>query len=241
MVHSGFYGAWTEIRTAVLTGVSSALAANPGYTVATTGHSLGGALAIIAGAYLRQQNAGNVVDVYSYGSPRVGNEAFATFATNQAGGSNYRVTHLDDPVPRLPGLFLGYRHTSPEYWLSDGAATQNAYQASDIRVCTGYANVACNAAQGGLDVAAHGHYFTTIGGCGPAAGGFRRDLLGLVPEEDAEGGSGDAEEDHSPLALQSMDSANVFPLDLSEPGLWEIVDAMAERDRIFAAGLNDRE
>ncbi len=90
-----------------------------------TGHSLGGAVATLAAAYLRA--AGNAVDLYTYGSPRVGNDAFANFVSAQA-GLEIRVTHLDDPVPRLPPLLFSYRHTSPEYWLYDGGATTTNYE-----------------------------------------------------------------------------------------------------------------
>jgi len=130
--------------------------------VVATGHSLGGAVATLAAAYLRA--AGNAVDLYTYGSPRVGNDAFANFVSAQA-GLEIRVTHLDDPVPRLPPLLFSYRHTSPEYWLYDGGATTTNYGVSDVKVCTGSANTACNAGTGGLDIDAHLYYLGPISGC----------------------------------------------------------------------------
>jgi triacylglycerol lipase len=45
----------------------------------------------------------------------VGNRATAKFISNQ--GSNFRVTHLDDPVPRIP-LEPFYHHIMPEYWIT---------------------------------------------------------------------------------------------------------------------------
>jgi hypothetical protein len=140
--------------------VSAAQAANPTYRLVVTGHSLGGAVATLATAYLRA--AGFPADLYTYGSPRVGNLALAEFVTNQA-GAEYRVTHTDDPVPRLPPISFNYRHVSPEYWVdegSDGVAT-----ASEITYCPGYSNVECNGGTTGLDVDAHLWYFQEVSGC----------------------------------------------------------------------------
>lgn len=97
-------------------------------------------------------------DVYTVGSPRVGNLAFAEFVTAQA-GDEYRATHYDDPVPRLPPIVLGYFHTSPEYWLEAGPATNIDYTIDEIAICTGYANTSCNAGTSGLDGDAHEYYF----------------------------------------------------------------------------------
>ncbi|KAH8887421.1 lipase [Thozetella sp. PMI_491] len=162
-VHTGFANAWTEVESAVLAAVKSATAAHPTFKVITTGHSLGGAVATLGGAYLRK--AGYSVDIYTFGSPRVGNDAFADFVTAQAGAEN-RVTHLNDLVPRLPPLVFGYRHTSPEYWLSDGTATTTSYGVDDIKVCTGNANTGCNGSNLLFDVTAHLYYFEEIAGCG---------------------------------------------------------------------------
>lgn len=101
-------------------------------------------------------------DIYTVGSPRVGNLDFAEFVTAQA-GAEYRATHYDDPVPRLPPIVLGYFHTSPEYWLEAGPATNTDYGVADIAVCLGYANTSCNAGTTGLDGDAHEYYFQYMG------------------------------------------------------------------------------
>jgi hypothetical protein len=134
-----------------------------------TGHSLGAAVATIAGAYLRKN--GFPCAIYTYGSPRVGNAAFANYVTAQSGGT-YRITHLDDPVPVLPSLDLGYHHTSPEYWLSDGTSTTVNYAVSDIKICTGISSTSCNAGQSGVssDFTAHDYYFEYITVCAPDFG-----------------------------------------------------------------------
>ncbi|KAK8136253.1 triacylglycerol lipase precursor [Apiospora sp. TS-2023a] len=171
LLHAGFAGAYKEIAAPLATALAAATKANPDYKIVFTGHSLGAAVATVAAAYERA--AGHAVDLYTYGSPRVGNRAFVDFVTKQA-GFEYRVTHLADPVPRLPPIFANYRHTSPEYWLSTGDANTIDYTAADIKVCDGYANIQCNAGQLGLDIDAHGNYFEKIATCGPDGTPFKK-------------------------------------------------------------------
>ncbi|KAF5009386.1 hypothetical protein FDECE_4399 [Fusarium decemcellulare] len=171
-VHTGFQNAWNEVASKAKAAISSALKSNPTYKVIATGHSLGGAVATIGAANLRA--GGTPVDIYTYGSPRVGNSELAAFISNQAGGE-YRVTHGRDPVPRLPPLVFGYRHTSPEYWLSGGASDQNDYAITSIKTCEGGANLACNGGTLGLDIVAHLHYFQGTSDCNPGGIEWKRD------------------------------------------------------------------
>ncbi|EFQ29729.1 lipase [Colletotrichum graminicola] len=170
-VHTGFAAAWNEVKADVLSAIQAAKAANPSYTIVGAGHSLGAAVVTVAAAYLRVE--GYPMDIYTYGSPRVGNAAFADFVTAQP-GAEYRVTHIDDPVPRLPPLIFGYRHTSPEYWLSTGNATTVDYTLADIIVCEGNHNTTCNARLTlGLDTQAHLYYFRLVSACNTESFGFR--------------------------------------------------------------------
>ena len=162
-VHTGFATAWAEIQEQAKNAVWSALGSNNGYRVVVAGHSLGGAVATLAGAYLRRD--GLACDVYTFGSPRVGNDHFANWMVAQ-NGKEWRMTHRDDPVPRLPPIFIGYRHISPEYWLDGGSADQATYPLSSVRICTGIANVACNGGTFGLNIISHLHYLSDTSGCG---------------------------------------------------------------------------
>ncbi|KAI8630180.1 extracellular lipase [Xylariaceae sp. FL1651] len=171
LVHSGFAKAWDEISGPALSALKAAAAANPSYKIVFTGHSLGAAVSSLGAAYARAQ--GYAVDIINYGSPRVGNAAFAAFVTNQP-GVEYRVTHLDDPVPRLPPIVFDYAHTSPEYWLSDGTATTEDYGAADVKLCTGYTALGCNAGTLGLDIEAHLYYLGPIAGCSPVELAFKK-------------------------------------------------------------------
>ena len=170
-VHPGFATAWKEVAEDVLAALESAAALHESYAIIVTGHSLGGAVATIAAGHLRRD--GFDIDLYTYGSPRVGNLAFATFITNQA-GAEYRVTHADDPVPRVPPMLITYRHTSPEYWI-DSTDARGAVTASTVSVCEGYSNTKCNAGTFGLDTGAHGWYFQATGQCPAGGARLRRD------------------------------------------------------------------
>ncbi|GAP87613.1 putative lipase [Rosellinia necatrix] len=170
-VHYGFAKAWDEISAAALAAVKAAKAANPAYRIVFTGHSLGAAVSSLGAAYARQ--AGLAVDIINYGSPRVGNDAFASYVSNQA-GVEYRVTHLDDPVPRLPPIVFGYAHTTPEYWLSNGNAFTTNYGVDDIKVCTGTRSLGCNAVTLGLNIFSHLYYLDPIAGCSPIELTFKK-------------------------------------------------------------------
>ena len=66
-----------------------------------TGHSLGAALAVLAASRRAPQA------VYSFASPRIGNEAFAA---SLADVPVYRVVDDQDAVTSLPPKLLGFRH-----------------------------------------------------------------------------------------------------------------------------------
>ncbi|KAL5118906.1 hypothetical protein ACEQ8H_003229 [Pleosporales sp. CAS-2024a] len=161
LVSDGFWTSWLEAQSTVLTAIASAQAQYPDYQLVATGHSLGGALASIAAGILRSQ--GKNIDLYTYGSPRVGLDAVADYLSKTTLGQNYRVTHLHDPVPKLPPAFLGYRHVSPEYYIT--AANNVSVTPADISVIQGTVNFTGNAGDLGLDPAAHGWYFDSIDVC----------------------------------------------------------------------------
>jgi hypothetical protein len=133
------------------------------FKVVVTGHSLGGAMATIAAAYLRA--AGLTCDLWTFGAPRVGNGAFADFVTAQPGLEN-RATDQDDPVPRLPPLFAGFRHTSPEYWFTKDIGAGAVILTEDVDTCAGNANLSCSGGRFGFNITAHVNYFGPISSCG---------------------------------------------------------------------------
>jgi hypothetical protein len=150
----------------VTAAINDALASHAGYRIVATGHSLGGAVATLGAAQLR--NDGHQVDIYTFGAPRVGNDVVSDYISAQA-GPEFRITHLDDPVSRLPPITFGYRHTSPEYWLSGSESAGEDYPLEEIQVCVGNDNVDCNAGTSGLNIGAHSTYFGPVSECTRAA------------------------------------------------------------------------
>jgi Lipase (class 3) len=104
---------------------------------------------------------------YTFGSPQVGQQTTADYISNQPGG-NYRVTHTDDIVPKLPGIFAGYRHVGTEYFITSG--NNVPVTTRDITVIPGRPLIAGNQATFTSSIEAHSWYFNAVGACAP--GGF---------------------------------------------------------------------
>jgi len=116
-VHIGFLTAYNFVASHVISVVKSQLAAYPDYTIVSTGHSLGGALASIAGLSLKSNLPGAFIKLYTFGQPRTGNGAYADLVEKVLGYSNiFRAVHTFDGVPTMVPRFFGYRHHSIEYW-----------------------------------------------------------------------------------------------------------------------------
>jgi predicted lipase len=87
----------------------------PSARILATGHSLGGALSVIAGLRLKAKFNVKVV-VHNFGCPRIGNAAMAQFIFTRV-DTIYRVVHNKDIVPHLPPEPLEYRHPAYEvFW-----------------------------------------------------------------------------------------------------------------------------
>lgn len=104
-VHTGFWLAFHEVRDKVLDAVRVQRTARQ--KVWVTGHSLGGAQAILAARTFKEEKI-PVQGLYTFGCPRVGNEAFkANFGIS----NTRRYVYALDIVPMLPDDILrGYRH-----------------------------------------------------------------------------------------------------------------------------------
>ncbi|GMG19259.1 unnamed protein product [Ambrosiozyma monospora] len=146
-VHLGFKTA-TENFLSNATDVLKALKAEyPNYSVVVTGHSLGGALASLTGVELYLM--GYEPTVVAYASPKVFNPTLVewideVFNTDQylsdleAGNVHQipsytftRVTHLDDIVPCVPLVGMGYFHAGVDYYITKEALPQAM---SDVEV-----------------------------------------------------------------------------------------------------------
>jgi len=163
--HSGFYLSFQAELNAINTALNALRAQYPSYGIVFTGHSLGGALASIAAAYYRSYNI--PVDLYSYGAPRIGNQALSTFIGSSTLGKTYRVTNRADPVTRIPPKIAGYGIIAPEYHIKNARTPSSATTASDIEVI---ANPSGEVNLFNLKFDDHGQYLTPASGIGACAG-----------------------------------------------------------------------
>lgn len=119
-VHKGFYSAEQAVFPQVKYEVDRLLEKYPDYQVLVTGHSLGAALATLTAADLRLSGIDNI-RLFNYGSPRVGNTAFADYYAAVVEDRN-RVTHHKDIVPHTP-MHERFTHISGEHYEPDDAVT----------------------------------------------------------------------------------------------------------------------
>ncbi|KAF5351383.1 hypothetical protein D9758_008018 [Tetrapyrgos nigripes] len=123
LAHIGFLTAWNSVAAQVLTIVRTQLAAHPGYSLVSTGHSLGGALSSLAGIALQQNFPNTPTRMFTYGQPRTFNPTGALFINQQFGENAFRAVHTTDGIPTIIPTILGYRHHGIEYWQNPDPAS----------------------------------------------------------------------------------------------------------------------
>ncbi len=123
-VHKGFYAQEQNVIKGVINAVLGLKARFPTYKVKVTGHSLGAALAQLTSMDLIKAGFPNTI--YNFGQPRVGDQAYANFATKKL--SIFRVTHNKDVVPHVPpSTKMAFYHVCTEQY-------EDAYGA--VSACT---------------------------------------------------------------------------------------------------------
>ena len=154
-VHMGFHTAWLHTRKRMLEDLTEQLQLYPDYQLNLVGHSLGGAVAALAGLDLQARGWDPIVT--TFGEPRVGNKGLVKFIderfnlTDTAGkGLNdtklkyYRVTHIDDPVPLLPLSEWSFAMHAGEIFISKSPLSPDI---EDLQLCTGDNDQHCIAGQ----------------------------------------------------------------------------------------------
>jgi hypothetical protein len=97
-----------------------------------TGHSLGGALALLAAWRFLRQGI-NICAVYTFGAPMVGNAAAVGAFDKELADKVFRFVHEPDLVPRLPTVSLmanSYGHCLKEILISPGKMAGSAVSSS---------------------------------------------------------------------------------------------------------------
>ncbi len=127
--HRGFMEALHDIWEPLLQEVNRAVEAGD-RPLWVTGHSLGGALALLA-AWRLLRNFIPVHAVVTFGAPMVGNDATAKAFEQEFSGKIFRYINLEDPVPLLPSVSLvanSYAHCQSEVGLSAVQAAVSALE-----------------------------------------------------------------------------------------------------------------
>ena len=120
-VHEGFQDAF--FVTALRIGKSIG-AARSDRDIWITGHSLGGALAVLLAATLAE-NSVPVAGIYTFGAPRVGDRPFANWLNQFLDPlPNYRVVNEGDLVPHVPSE-LRFWHSGERRLLMDNGTIRS--------------------------------------------------------------------------------------------------------------------
>ncbi|CAN6289453.1 unnamed protein product [Urochloa humidicola] len=124
-VHTGFYSSYnnTLLRPAITKAVRKAKRLHGDSGIIVTGHSMGGAIASFCALDLAISFGSDNVHLMTFGQPRVGNAAFASYFAKYM-PNTIRMTHERDIVPHLPPYFfflpqLTYQHFPREVWEHD--------------------------------------------------------------------------------------------------------------------------
>ncbi|OKP85989.1 lipase [Paenibacillus helianthi] len=98
LTHRGFTNIYSSARSGILSALSRL---SPGKRLYITGHSLGGALATLCAPDVAVHTAFNTPHLYTYGSPRAGDPAFAKACSRYVPNS-YRIGNLFDAAVYVP-------------------------------------------------------------------------------------------------------------------------------------------
>lgn len=111
LVHGGFARALGEVLQPMLAALEELDRGKP--RLFLTGHSLGGALAVLAAAVLAFERSHDVTAVYTYGQPRVGDPDFSTAFNQKLEALTFRYVNDFDIVPHVPPAQLPGRPELP--------------------------------------------------------------------------------------------------------------------------------
>jgi len=151
-VHKGFYDCTSIIGADVMLEVTRLTDLYPSFQVVVTGHSLGGAVATLLALMLKNPEWGiqDKVQLYTFGCPRVGNEAFAVCASDILGRNSSRITHSHDIIPHSPST-MRYQHVKNEWYQPTDEV--------DLQECYGYEDKNCMNQWSGLKLSIDDHLF----------------------------------------------------------------------------------
>ena len=118
-IEAGFYKAYNYVKSDIMNNLQKLTLKYSTNNLFITGHSLGAAMAtILAYDILTLSHNYSITHLITFGSPRVGNQAFVeNFRLYSV--DSYRITHYYDIVPHVPEEMFGYLHISNEIWYDE--------------------------------------------------------------------------------------------------------------------------
>eukprot|EP01129_Flabellula_baltica_P012080 TRINITY_DN539_c0_g2_i1.p1 TRINITY_DN539_c0_g2~~TRINITY_DN539_c0_g2_i1.p1 ORF type:complete len:305 (-),score=61.74 TRINITY_DN539_c0_g2_i1:45-959(-) len=119
-VHTGFLKSYLGVYPQFKNAVRKAQSICPTCQVKVTGHSLGGALAVLSAMDVSDilNISSSDIRLITLGMPRVGNSNFADYVSTKVSES-WRLVNQRDIVPHVPPKFLGFRHPGTEVWVQE--------------------------------------------------------------------------------------------------------------------------
>jgi lipase (class 3) len=154
MIHMGWWTTWKNTRDVIIPVITKAMQQYPDYELTLVGHSLGGAIATLAGLELITKQLLPITT--TFGEPRLGNQALADYIDMRFNISNStveshhhdrrvpqfrRVTHINDPIPFLPLEEWGYMPHAGEIFISK---VDLPPKQEDIMHCIGQGDKECS-------------------------------------------------------------------------------------------------
>lgn len=106
-IHEGF---WHSGLGPLLSRLIGTLEKKSYQSIWITGHSLGGAIAVLFHSSLIFQHERSVTGIYTFGQPRVGNKEFRDGFNSKTNGKYHRYINHNDVVPLVPPHVKGYSH-----------------------------------------------------------------------------------------------------------------------------------
>ncbi|KAK4433936.1 putative feruloyl esterase A [Sesamum alatum] len=174
-VHHGFYSAYhnTSLRPGILNAVQEAKELYGDINIMVTGHSMGGAMAAFCGLGLHLNLGEQNVQVLTFGQPRIGNAAFASFYS-QVVPNTIRVTNGHDVVPHLPPYYYyfpqkTYHHFPREVWLYNIGFGSLIYTVEKVCDDSGE-DPTCSRSVKGNSISDHLTYYGVQMGCDASSG-----------------------------------------------------------------------
>lgn len=153
-VHMGFFTSWVNTRPYIIPHLRRLHDLYPTYSLHLVGHSLGGAVAALAG--LECEAKGWHPTVTTFGEPRIGNaglrmyldevfslphESNASRSSDVGRAGRYRrLTHKSDPVPLLPLTEWSFAMHAGEIYISKSELQPGV---ADLRLCDGDEDARC--------------------------------------------------------------------------------------------------